>query len=191
MRDEEKPPRERLLAAAAKLFQKKGYGAAGLNEILAASGSPKGSLYYYFPGGKLQLAIEAVEYAGSIINAHVASRLAEFGDSVMAFQAVLADIIEHVGEPEPEFDDVSLSMIALEVSSEAGSLREACKVVFEARERLFVEKLSGAGYPDRDARRLGSLMQVLIEGAVVAAQTRSDASSLAEVSDYIPTLLAR
>ena len=41
--------REKILTTAAFLFQKNGYHATGLNEIIKESGTPKGSLYYYFP----------------------------------------------------------------------------------------------------------------------------------------------
>jgi AcrR family transcriptional regulator len=38
-----------------------GNDATGVSEIISESGSPKGSLYYYFPQGKPQLAIQSVE----------------------------------------------------------------------------------------------------------------------------------
>jgi TetR/AcrR family transcriptional regulator, lmrAB and yxaGH operons repressor len=183
--------RESILITAARLFQMKGYSATGLNEILSQSGSPKGSLYYYFPQGKLQLATEAVEYAGNIINGHVAEQLAEEPNEVKAFQRVIGNIIQHFNERDPGFDDVSLSMIALESSSEAESLRRACEAIFNKRETLFVDKLVACGYRDADARRLGALMQVLIEGAIIATRTRSDTSVLATVSSYIPDLLIK
>ncbi|EPC44958.1 putative HTH-type transcriptional regulator yxaF, partial [Lacticaseibacillus paracasei subsp. paracasei Lpp229] len=40
--------REKLVATAASLFQKEGVRATGLAQILTVSGTPKGSLYYYF-----------------------------------------------------------------------------------------------------------------------------------------------
>lgn len=181
--------REKILTAAARLFQLKGYSATGLSEIIAESGSPKGSLYYYFPKGKLQLAIESVEYAGGIINGHVAARLAEEPEPTKAFQRVIGDIAAHFSERPSEFEDVSLSMIALEASEEADSLRLACESVFDKRGALFVGKLVACGYPKSEASRLGALMQVLIEGAVIATRTKSDTAALAMVAKYIPDLL--
>jgi TetR/AcrR family transcriptional regulator, transcriptional repressor for nem operon len=40
--------RERILAAATELIHQRGYNATGLSEIVAASGVPKGSFYFYF-----------------------------------------------------------------------------------------------------------------------------------------------
>ncbi|MDD3224447.1 MAG: TetR/AcrR family transcriptional regulator [Clostridium sp.] len=47
---------KKIVIAAANLFQVKGYNGTGLNEILKESNAPKGSLYYYFKGGKEELA---------------------------------------------------------------------------------------------------------------------------------------
>src|SRR3546814_13033927 len=46
------------------LFRQHGYAATGLNELVEASGSPKGSMYHYFPDGKPSIATAAVEEAG-------------------------------------------------------------------------------------------------------------------------------
>jgi TetR/AcrR family transcriptional repressor of lmrAB and yxaGH operons len=49
--------RERILATASGLFQRQGYHATGLNQVLAEGKAPKGSLYFHFPRGKEQLAL--------------------------------------------------------------------------------------------------------------------------------------
>ena len=53
-----------IIDAAVMLFRRQGYGGTGLNDIVDASGAPKGSLYHYFPEGKASIAIAAVEEAG-------------------------------------------------------------------------------------------------------------------------------
>src|SRR5678815_3087013 len=40
--------RDRILAAATDLIHQRGYKATGVAEIVAASGVPKGSFYFYF-----------------------------------------------------------------------------------------------------------------------------------------------
>lgn len=56
--------REALVQATSFLLRRTGYYGTGLREILALSGCPKGSLYHYFPGGKDELVIAAIEVAG-------------------------------------------------------------------------------------------------------------------------------
>jgi AcrR family transcriptional regulator len=49
-----------------RLFRVQGYTATGLTQILQESGAPKGSFYFHFPRGKVQLAEEAIDqYAAS------------------------------------------------------------------------------------------------------------------------------
>jgi len=53
--------RERMLEAAISLMRRTGLSGAGINEVVRESQAPKGSIYHYFPGGKQQLAAEAIE----------------------------------------------------------------------------------------------------------------------------------
>lgn len=53
--------RAKALSTAEHLFRTQGYAATGLAQIIAESGSPKGSFYFHFPGGKDQLGSEVVQ----------------------------------------------------------------------------------------------------------------------------------
>ncbi|WP_345406958.1 TetR/AcrR family transcriptional regulator [Nonomuraea salmonea] len=44
--------RGRLLDTTQELIEAGGYFGAGLNQVIAASGMPRGSLYFHFPGGQ-------------------------------------------------------------------------------------------------------------------------------------------
>ena len=52
-----------ILAEAERIFAEKGYYGLGLAELLKSCDVPKGSFYYYFPGGKKQLLQEALEFS--------------------------------------------------------------------------------------------------------------------------------
>ena len=58
--------RETILTAAAELMRHKGFGAVAMKDVAAASGAPIGSLYHHFPGGKNQIAREALTAAGRV-----------------------------------------------------------------------------------------------------------------------------
>src|SRR6478672_8158494 len=52
--------REKILFAAMRLFAEKGYGSTSVADILQASGTNAGSLYYLFPG-KQEVLIAVLE----------------------------------------------------------------------------------------------------------------------------------
>ena len=58
----QKSPRERTVRSAALLFRERGVGGTGLREVVEHAGAPRGSLQYYFPGGKEQLLVEAMAW---------------------------------------------------------------------------------------------------------------------------------
>lgn len=60
-RAEHSEARERVLAAAERLFSTKGYAAVTLRDIAAAIGIRQASLYHHVPGGKEELFIEVTE----------------------------------------------------------------------------------------------------------------------------------
>lgn len=64
---DEPSTRDRLINAATRLFRQRGYDGAGLAEILAEAGVPKGSLYHHFPDGKADLACAAADWTASEI----------------------------------------------------------------------------------------------------------------------------
>lgn len=59
-KETERPPREKLLEAAAELFVAHGYDGTGLSEILKQAGVSKGGFYHHFPT-KLALYDEVIQ----------------------------------------------------------------------------------------------------------------------------------
>src|SRR5262245_8522529 len=59
--------KQKTIAAAATLFCRSGYYGTALSDILAAAGSPRGSLYFHFPKGKEEIGIAALAFAGEYV----------------------------------------------------------------------------------------------------------------------------
>src|SRR5438067_890135 len=58
------PSRERMIAAAETLMREQGLAGAAINPVVKLSRAPIGSVYHHFPGGKTQLASEALRIHG-------------------------------------------------------------------------------------------------------------------------------
>jgi len=81
--------RRRALETAERLFRTQGYAATGLTQILQESGAPKGSFYFYFPDGKLQVAREVLEAYGARVAAGMATLAQRFADDPGKFVTAL------------------------------------------------------------------------------------------------------
>ena len=85
--------RDRTLSTAIELFRARGYHGTGLNQVLSEGGLPKGSLYFHFPGGKEQLAAEAVVLAGERYRDEMAEALESADDPIAGLSAIMDHLI--------------------------------------------------------------------------------------------------
>lgn len=69
--------RQDAIDTAIRLFRAQGYAGTGLTQLLTESGAPKGSFYFHFPGGKEQLALEALAVYGEQVANWLKKRLQE------------------------------------------------------------------------------------------------------------------
>src|SRR5436305_1595311 len=81
--------REAFVAATGELLRRQGYAASGLNEIVARSGAPRGSLYFHFPGGKEELAAAAIEASGEQLTRAIGHLLSASPDLATALGALV------------------------------------------------------------------------------------------------------
>src|SRR5260370_126560 len=85
--------RSRMVEAASELFRRRGYHGTAFSDVVRESGAPRGSIYFHFPGGKQELAREAVALAGDEIEEMVetaAGRSADPGSLVRALGEIVA-----------------------------------------------------------------------------------------------------
>ncbi len=86
--------REHLLNAAARVFARRGYAEAQMEEIAAAAETSKGGLYFHFPN-KEALASAVIGRAGETLRRKVARAMrAAGGDPVARADAALATLID-------------------------------------------------------------------------------------------------
>ena len=82
--------RRRMIVTTSKLLERQGFHGTGLNQILEEANAPKGSMYFHFPGGKTQLAAEAIAAAADYIDR--ALRTHEGGSAIEAVDGYLGQM---------------------------------------------------------------------------------------------------
>jgi|SRR5699024_4939568 len=180
--------REELIKATAKLLQMKGYVGTGLNDIIRLSGAPKGSLYYHFPQGKEQLAMEAVNWTKKNVTDFIKRRLTLYEDPVQAIQQFIIESAERF-EKDNYFFGVPITALVLETSSTSENLRKSCNEVFEAWGKEFSEVLKTNGYDNEEAFEIGMNINSMIQGAFVISMARNDATAIKSIAQKIPLII--
>ena len=75
--------REQIVTGAADMIRRRGLNATSIREVAKHAGTPLGSTYHYFPGGKNQLATEAVQWAADTVQKVLAAKRAGIGRVVL------------------------------------------------------------------------------------------------------------
>src|ERR1700742_470087 len=82
--------KQKMVQAARQLIRERGYNATAFSDVLELSGAPRGSVYFHFPGGKPQLAMEAAE-AHAHEQGAVIDRAADQADSAAELVELYVD----------------------------------------------------------------------------------------------------
>lgn len=183
-----KNTKDEIIQAAARLMQEKGYVGTGLNDIIQQSGAPRGSIYYHFPNGKEQIALEAVRWTKEIVTNFICEELSKYEDALTAIQEFVLDSSKRF-EENRYFAGVPISALILETSSTSENLRAACEEAFEAWSQVFTKKLQKCGYEAEIARKLGGVINTMIQGALVVALASKQGQPLCTTAEMLPLIL--
>ncbi|WP_328908157.1 TetR/AcrR family transcriptional regulator [Streptomyces sp. NBC_00234] len=177
--------RDRLLDATQELVETGGYFGTGLNQVIAASGAPRGSLYFHFPGGKDQLVGESVRRAGETI----ADAFGNLADSSSPVEEFVDGLLRHLGDRLQESGwrkGCPVATVALETAATSDPLQEACSEVYTSWEAALRARL--AGRPGADD--LAVTILALVEGALLLARAHRSRGPLDIVARQIGALLS-
>ncbi|HEV3282940.1 MAG TPA: TetR/AcrR family transcriptional regulator [Solirubrobacteraceae bacterium] len=181
--------RDAFVAATGVLLRRQGYEATGVNEIVASSGAPRGSLYFHFPGGKEELALAAMQREGTKLRAAIASLMgskSDLGEALGALVDALAQGLESSGFR----DGCPIATVTLEAASRSEALRATAAEVFESWIDVLQERLLSAGDDATTARRRAMLALAAVEGALILARASRDLEPLAAVRDELVALVS-
>lgn len=181
--------RLRILKSAANLIAQKGYYGVGLKEILDTCGIPKGSFYYFFPGGKNQLGVEVLNYAYERMDRAFwpcLPGIGQRGGRVVKMAHHIADMLEnHKGYTT----SLVITFIGIEASDISADMEEAAKQVYQRWIRLYCDKLMACGYSLERAGHIAPQICALIHGMTLSCWIRKDTSDLLALEPAIRALL--
>lgn len=180
--------RQPVIDASVTLFRRFGYAATGLNDIVDASGAPKGSLYHYFPGGKGSIAVAAVEEAGQRVCRtlrELAGSSGTAGALILAHAQLLARWMAKSGFR----DGCPMTTVLLELAPENRAVAEAGRKAYADRQAILRDRLLADGHTDDHAQRLASLCTSALQGALIEARVQRSGKPLNIAAEELASML--
>ncbi|MCT7662121.1 TetR/AcrR family transcriptional regulator [Mycobacterium sp. CPCC 205710] len=180
------PAGERILAAATEIFYTEGIGAVGVDRIAAEAAVTKPTLYAQF-GSKANLIAAVLDRRSRDRQAAIESMLADFdGDAEARLLAVFDWLAE--GHGKSGFRGCPFINAAVELPD----ARHPARLVILDYKRwlrtMLTSLASAAGAADPE--RLGSDLQLLIDGANARVVVEDDRSAMRDARRVASSLLA-
>ena len=179
--------RERMVRAAIELFRARGYAATSFHDILERSGAPRGSIYHHFPGGKDQLAQEAVQWYAARVAAGLES--ARAGGSAAEVVDVLVSGLRDALVASDFSAGCAVAAVTLDLRSGEDALHGSVSEAFARWRQVLAATFATAGATPAQARRLAAFAVAATEGALILARAERSVQPLDDVSTELRTHL--
>ncbi|HSR84129.1 MAG TPA: TetR/AcrR family transcriptional regulator, partial [Streptosporangiaceae bacterium] len=150
-------------------FRQRGYNATAFSDVVRDSGAPRGSIYFHFPGGKQELAREAIARAGDEVEEMVgeAARHAENpGSLVRALAQIFASRFERSGYQS----GCPIATMVLELAPGNEEFSTEFDSVFARWRAALVSSFEPLGLAPERAAVLAGLTMSALEGALILSR---------------------
>ncbi len=175
--------RRRMIHGAARAIGTRGVGAMSLRDLAKEAGVPLGSTYHHFPGGKAQLAEEAVTSTGRQVAKLVESaREQGIEGAIAAFTRVWRELLV-------ETDFRTGCPVLAVATGDDPELTETARGIFASWQDLMVAGLADGGVPAERAPGLARMIVASLEGAVAVSRAERSLEPLDQVSAELITLV--
>lgn len=180
--------RARILEATSELMRRSGYAGTSMSDVGAAAGARMSSLYFHFPGGKEQMAAEAVTASAGRFLDYLHAELPDAatpGDVVRAYFAPSIRALEtsdyQAGCP--------VGTLASDAPATATTLKTACDRALGDFAGAVARELQRLGRTPERARAESTLIVAASQGAILLARTAGDKGPIQAALDSLLLLI--
>jgi TetR/AcrR family transcriptional repressor of lmrAB and yxaGH operons len=183
------PTRDRIVLAATRLFQQRGYHAVSTAEILEQARAPRGSMYHHFPLGKEQIAIAAVgRIRGDVLA--LLRKLQADGRSLEDALRVMADGMARWLRDSAWREGTMLASTAVGAVPDLPKLHAAIREAFDEWCAHLAGRLVDDGWAQPSAQAMAQTLLAGLEGAMIVARVEQDERIVTRVVAMLARLVA-
>lgn len=180
--------KEEIVQNASTLFARKGYYGVGLKEILDSCGVPKGSFYYYFPNGKIDLLNHVLTYCYESMERKIQHNFFTHDTLLECFESMVNVLANQILENR-YFESLTLSMIGIESAYLDPSIHEKCKEIYISWQQLYVDQFLKFGYEKEEAVVKAQTIFGIIHGALISSWIKQNNEDLLLVKNTLKYLI--
>ncbi|MGW6461110.1 TetR/AcrR family transcriptional regulator [Streptomyces sp. NPDC055078] len=180
--------RRRIVEAAAALLQSQGYESTSVKRIAGAAQASPSSVYHFFPGGKQELAIEAMRHGAGEFSELLAKGLSSSPDPAEAASACALLLADSLRQSDWT-DGCPVAVTALETVGRVPGLQEAATSALTQWRDLVATKLEGSGIAPPAARSLAGTVISMLEGAELLSRVTGDDTPLQDAAVHLAQLV--
>ena len=180
---------EKILSATLDLIERQGFHNTGLQQIIKASGAPKGSLYFHFPDGKDQIVALALEQGTQLIGSMIEHAF-NMADNLEVAVGWLFDGLSVRLQSSAFEKGCPVATVALEVNEQHPDVLEACRKAFDQWQGAITLGLQAKGMSNERAASEAALMLSQLEGAMMLARIRRSREPMDQARDAVLSRLA-
>ncbi|MCT7658866.1 TetR/AcrR family transcriptional regulator [Mycobacterium deserti] len=175
-----------MLISAAEVMRERGAAGVTIDEVLARSGAPRGSVYYHFPEGRNQILTEALQYAGEAITGLIDEAASKGGmylvrQFVAFWEQLLVESKFTAGCP--------VVAAAIGSSDEEPRLTTVAGNIFQHWRDALTRAFVSDGFDESDAASLAIMCIASMEGAVVLCRSTRSVDPLRDVAAQVEFLV--
>jgi TetR/AcrR family transcriptional regulator, lmrAB and yxaGH operons repressor len=178
--------KRRMLVSAAEVLRERGAAGVTIDEVLSRSGAPRGSVYHHFPGGRNQILLEALQFAGDSISTAIGDAASQ---GPMALLREFVDLWEDVLRVSDFAAGCPVVAAAISTSDEDPRLCDDAAQIFDRWRAALTRSFVADGFAGSEAAALATTMLAAIEGAVILCRSLRSAQPLRDVAANIEFLV--
>jgi TetR/AcrR family transcriptional repressor of lmrAB and yxaGH operons len=179
------PSRDRMIEAAIDLMRGYGLSGVGINDLVRQSGSPRGSVYHFFPQGKSQIASEALAVQGARIAAFMESALASRKAPAPKMEALFEAFACRVEESAFQ-RSCAVGAVTLDLAAADDALRLVISGIFDDWRTVIAGHFPMGGA--RLTQSFAGLVLTAIEGAHIRARAERSGAPFREAGSWLARL---
>jgi AcrR family transcriptional regulator len=161
--------KDRMIAAARRLFREHGYLGTALSDVVTESAAPRGSIYFHFPGGKEELASEvSLLHTGDHI-AHINRAAATTSTAGQLIEAFIGRIRDELIASNYR-EGCAMAPMVIESTAASDQLSDATRRGFQDMIATLAARLTEKNVPHSRATQLATHAWSSVEGALILSR---------------------